>query len=85
MSFAARGEYLADPQGLFSNESQALKEGTATFKYQVADGLDAFVEYRQDWTNRNYFLTDKTGLLINHQPTATVGLVWWYGGKQGAW
>ena len=20
-----------------------------------------------------------------HQTTATVGLVWWYGGKQGSW
>jgi Putative beta-barrel porin-2, OmpL-like. bbp2 len=85
MSFAGRGEYLADPQGLFSNVSQALKEGTATFKYQVVDGLDAFVEYRRDWSNQNYFLTDKTGALINSQPTLAVGMVWWYGGKQGPW
>jgi hypothetical protein len=85
LSVAGRGEYLADPQGMFSNVSQYLKEGTATVKYQVADSLDAFLEFRQDWSNKNYFLTAKTGVLTNVQPTLTVGLVWWYGGKQGAW
>lgn len=85
LSIAARGEYLADPQGLFSNASQALKEGTATVKYQAFDGLDAFLEYRRDWSNKNYFLTDKPGALINSQPTVAVGVVWWYGGKHGAW
>ncbi len=85
LALAARGEYLADPQGLFSNVSQYLKEGTATVKYQVADSLDAFFEFRRDWSNQNYFLTNKTGVFANAQPTLTVGLVWWYGGKQGPW
>jgi hypothetical protein len=85
LALAARGEYLADPQGLFSNVSQYLKEGTATVKYQVGDSLDAFFEFRRDWSNQNYFLTNKPGVLANAQPTLTVGLVWWYGGKQGPW
>jgi hypothetical protein len=85
LALATRGEYLADPQGLFSNVSQDLKEGTATVKYQAADNLDAFIEYRRDWTNQNYFLTNKPGVLTNVQPTLAVGLVWWYGGKQGPW
>jgi len=65
--------------------SQALKEGTVTMKYQAADGLDAFLEYRYDWSNQKYFLTHTPGVLTNAQPTVTLGLVWWYGGKQGAW
>ena len=85
LALATRGEYMADPQGLFSNVSQALKEGTVTLKYQPADNLDAFLEYRRDWTNQNYYLTNKPGLLTGEQPTLTVGVVWWYGGKQGAW
>src|ERR1700761_8858804 len=32
-----------------------------------------------------YFLTHHPGEHAPHQTTATVGLVWWYGGKQGAW
>ncbi|HTD57053.1 MAG TPA: outer membrane beta-barrel protein, partial [Silvibacterium sp.] len=85
LALAARGEYMADPQGLFSNVRQALKEGTVTMKYQAADGLDAFLEYRYDWSNQKYFLTHTPGVLTNAQPTVTLGLVWWYGGKQGAW
>ncbi|MGI4828439.1 MAG: outer membrane beta-barrel protein [Janthinobacterium lividum] len=82
---AARGEYLSDRGGLFSGTSQALKEGTGTYKYTLADGLDAFLEYRHDWTNLPYFTTHNPGLPSSHQNTATLGLVWWYGGKQGAW
>jgi hypothetical protein len=85
LATAMRGEYMADPQGLFSNVSQALKEVTATMKFQAADNLDAFLEYRYDWSNQNYFLTNKPGVLTNAQPTVALGLVWWYGGKQGAW
>lgn len=85
LSFAARGEYLADPRGLFSNISQTLKEGTATAKYLVASNFYTFFEYRRDWSNQNYFLTNKPGLLSGQQPTTTVGVVWWYGGKQGPW
>ena len=85
ISLAARGEYLSDRGGLFSNATQALKEGTATYKYNFADGLDAFLEYRRDWSNRPYFITSNPAASVNHQDTATLGLVWWYGGKQGSW
>jgi hypothetical protein len=85
IALAARGEYLSDRGGLFSNETQALKEGTATYKYNFADGFDAFLEYRRDWSNRPYFITSNPASPANHQDTATLGLVWWYGGKQGSW
>jgi hypothetical protein len=85
VALAARGEYLSDRGGLFSNETQALKEGTATYKYNFADGFDAFLEYRRDWSNRPYFVTSDPAAPVNHQDTATLGLVWWYGGKQGPW
>jgi len=85
MALAARTEYLSDRGGLFSGTTQALKEFTGTYEYKVADGLLTRVEYRRDWTNVPYFLTNKPGVLASHQDTATVGLVWWYGGKQGAW
>ncbi len=84
-SLAARGEYLSDRGGLFSGATQALKEGTATYKYTVGNGFDIFAEFRRDWTNVPYFTTHNVGLPSQHQNTATLGLVWWYGGKQGAW
>lgn len=84
-SFAVRGEYFSDRGGLFSGTTQALKEGTATYKYTLGNGLDVFAEFRRDWTNVPYFTTHNVGSPSQHQNTATIGLVWWYGGKQGAW
>jgi hypothetical protein len=85
MFATARGEYLSDRGGLFSQTTQALKEATGTYEYKVGEGLDAFLEFRRDWSNRPYFQTNLAGVPSNHQNTATVGVVWWYGGKQGAW
>jgi hypothetical protein len=82
---ALRGEYLSDRGGLFSNATQALKEGTATYEYKLGDGLDAFLEFRRDWSNIPYFTTNLATSPSIQQPTATLGLVWWYGGKQGSW
>lgn len=84
-SLAARAEYFSDRGGLFSNATQALKETTGTYEYKFGEGFDAFLEFRRDWSNRPYFQTSHVGAPSNHQSTATVGLVWWYGGKQGAW
>ncbi len=32
-----------------------------------------------------YFLTSTPGVLKTEQNTATIGLVWWTGRKEGAW
>lgn len=84
-SVAARGEYLSDRGGLFSQTTQALKEATGTYEYKFGEGFDGFFEFRRDWSNRPFFQTSQPGSPSDHQNTATVGLVWWYGGKQGAW
>jgi hypothetical protein len=84
-SVAARAEYLSDRGGMFSNATQALKEVTATYRYNVAPTFAAFFEYRRDWSNHPYFTTDNPAILSTHQDTAGVGLVWWYGQKEGAW
>lgn len=84
-ALAARSEYLSDSDGLFSNAAQDLKEVTGTYKYTIGDGFDAFLEYRRDWSNRLYFITSNPSAPSGHQDTAALGLVWWYGGKQGSW
>ena len=84
-ALAARAEYLSDRGGLFSNQTQALKEVTGTYKYSLSDNFDTFLEYRRDWSNRPYFFTSNPAVLSGNQNTATLGIVWWYGGKQGSW
>lgn len=82
---AARGEYLFDHGGLFSGVTQALKESTATLEYKFFDGLIMREEWRRDWSNVPYFLTSTLGDLKKEQTTATAGVTWWFGGKQGSW
>src|ERR1700676_2833764 len=84
-ALAGRAEYLSDHGGLFSGLNQALKETTATFDYNVADGFLMRYEWRRDFSNQPSFLTSTQGLLSKQQNTATLGLVWWWGRKQGAW
>jgi len=84
-AFTVRGEYLADPYGLFSGVDQYLKEATLTAEYKVADGFLIRGEWRRDQSNTDYFLTDTLGVLASHQTTLGFGLVWWFGQKQGPW
>jgi len=85
MALGGRTEYLSDRGGLFTGTTQALKEFTGTYEYKFGEGFLTRVEYRRDWSNVPFFLTNKPGVLSPNQPTLTVGMVWWSGGKQGAW
>lgn len=85
IALAGRAEYLSDCGGLFSGVTQALKETTFTTEYRLAAGFIVRIEWRRDFSNHPYFLTDTLGILKTEQNTATMGLVWWYGGKEGAW
>lgn len=84
-ALAARAEYLNDHGGLFSGVTQALKENTVTLDYALASGLLLRTEWRRDFSNHPFFLTNITGLLKKEQNTATLGLVWWFGPHVGTW
>jgi len=84
-AFAGRTEYLSDRGGLFSSRTQALKETTFTTEYKFVEGFLVRGEWRRDFSNQPTFLTDTLGIFKKEQNTATLGLVWWYGGKEGPW
>jgi len=85
VAIAARAEYMSDPDGLYSGIGQSLKETTATFDYKLGSGFLMRYEWRRDFSNQPAFLTSTAGVLSNQQNTATVGLIWWFGQKEGAW
>lgn len=85
LAVATRAEYLSDRGGVFSRITQALKENTVTFDYNLANGFLMRYEWRRDFSNQPSFLTDAQGVLSKEQNTATVGLIWWWGQKEGAW
>jgi len=82
---ATRAEYMSDRGGLFSGISQSLKENTVTFDYKLADGFLMRYEWRRDFSNQPSFLSNVQGVLRKDQNTATLGLVWWWGRKEGSW
>jgi hypothetical protein len=85
LAVAGRAEYLSDRGGLFSGITQALKETTATFDYKLSEGFLMRYEWRRDFSNQPSFFADKSGVLSKEQQTASIGIVWWFGGKEGAW
>jgi hypothetical protein len=84
-ALAGRAEYFSDRGGLFSGVTQALKETTVTAEYKFDEGLLMRTEWRRDFSNQPFFLTSTPGVLKKEQNTATLGLVWWFGRKQGGW
>lgn len=82
---ASRGEWLLDHGGLFSGKTQTLDEATITFEYKFSNGFLMREEWRRDWSSQPFFLTSTLGVLKTYQNTATIGLVWWFGGKEGPW
>ncbi|HXY26403.1 MAG TPA: porin [Candidatus Acidoferrum sp.] len=85
LALASRAEYMSDRGGLFSGLTQALKENTVTLDYSLTDGFLMRYEWRRDYSNQPSFLTDLQGVRSKQQSTATVGLIWWWGQKEGAW
>ncbi len=84
-ALTGRAGYLSDRGGLFSGTTQALRETTLTADYKVAEGFLVHGEWRRDFSNHGYFLTDTLGVLKKEQNTSTLGLIWWFGQKQGNW
>lgn len=80
-----RFESFDDRGGLFSGSTQALKEVSLVADHTFAPGFLARAEYRKDFSNQRFFLTDRTNILSHAQSTATLGLVYWWGMKQGSW
>jgi len=85
IALGTRAAYLSDRGGLFSGITQALKENTVTLDYNLWDGALMRYEWRRDFSNQPSFLSDVQGVLSKEQNTATVGLIWWWGRKEGSW
>lgn len=82
---AGRFVYLNDRNGWFSGTSQALKDATATATFDLVDGFQMRWEVRRDWSGSPWFATDDSTRRKRDQTTALLGLIWWFGGKQGSW
>lgn len=85
LAIAGRTEFLADQGGLFTGVTQDLKETTVTLEQKMREGFLLREEWRRDFSNQPYFYTSQLGVLKLEQNTATLGVVWWFGGKKSPW
>ena len=58
---------------------------TATATWQPADGFMLRAEWRNDHSDHPFFYGPTTSDLHANQQTVTLGLVFWFGSKQGSW
>jgi hypothetical protein len=80
-ALAGRFEYFNDPNGFTTGTKQHLYEFTGTYEYKWLAGLLTRIEYRDDWSNVNYFTQNTTGA-VKSQSTLTVALVAFFGPKR---
>jgi hypothetical protein len=85
LAVAARGELMWDRDALYSGTSQRLDEGTLAARYAITSNTIAMLELRRDASDHPYFYASTLDILDRAQTTITLGAVWWFGGKQGAW
>jgi len=81
-ALAGRYEYFKDYQGFMTGTTQNLQEVTATYEYKWAAGLLSRVEYRDDWSNVNFFTKNTADLSVKSQSTVTVAFVAFFGPKR---
>lgn len=83
-ALAVRYERL-DDEGLIGGVTQLLQELTATVEHTFAEGFLVRAEFRRDWSDTRFFPGREPGDVRRRQNTALLGLVWWFGNKQGIW
>jgi hypothetical protein len=73
-SLSPRFSFLDDIGGATTGASQRLLEFTITGEYRFQKSLIARVEYRNDWSNRAFYLRAANLLPSHHQQTLAAGL-----------
>ncbi len=80
-ALAGRFEFFHDMNGFATGAAQELKEFTGTYEYKWLEGLETRVEYRRDWSDKNFFHKGDANL-VDAQSTVTVGFVAFFGPKR---
>lgn len=75
LAFSPRFEWYSDHDGFTTGVRQSVKEFTLTGEHTVKGGLLTRLEYRRDFSDREFFLRS-TGLAIKSQSTVSIGFVY---------
>ena len=75
-----RLEWFSDTDGFATGTVQDLKEFTMTAELKAAQGILARLEYRHDWSDKQFFQSGVNGLK-DSQDTITLGIIAFFGPK----
>ncbi len=80
-SITPRLEWFKDRDGFSTGTAQELKEFTITYEYKWVEGLLSRIEYRHDWSDKQFFERGAGGY-TDTMNTFTVGVVAFFGPKR---
>jgi hypothetical protein len=80
-ALAGRYEYFKDYNGV-TGLPQNLQELTATYEYKWVEGLLTRVEYRGDFSDKNFFTKDDITFSKKNQQTLTLAFIAFFGPKR---
>ncbi len=74
-AIASRLEWFKDASGFSTGVPQNAKEFTLTGEYKPSEWLVSRLEYRQDWSDKNYFDRGRGQMVYKNQPTLSLGVI----------
>jgi hypothetical protein len=81
-AFTPRYEWFHDAQGASTGLAQALQEFTLTYEYKWVEGLLSRIEYRRDWSTKDFFMKGLTPGASKSQSTLAIAFVAFFGPKR---
>ena len=79
---ASRLEWFKDASGFSTGVPQNAREFTLTGEHKSANWLLTRLEYRHDWSDKNYFDRGRGQMVYKNQPTLTLGMIAFFGPKK---
>lgn len=80
LAFSPRFEVLRDEDGLRTGAAQTVKDITLTQEIKLANNFLTRIEYRRDFSNRNFF-TNSAGTARDNQNTFIIGFSYFFTSK----
>jgi hypothetical protein len=77
-----RLEWFKDRNGFETGQAQSLKEFTLTYEYRWVEGLLSRLEYRHDWSDKNFYDRGGTPMASKNMDTLTVAFIAFFGPKR---
>ena len=75
VAVASRLEWFKDATGFNTGVPQNAREFTLTLEHKSTNWLLSRVEYRHDWSDKNYFDRGRGQMVYKNQPTLTIGMI----------